>query len=1084
VSDQGAGYQVSLFGGPRFEGPAGTFTLSPYQAALLALVYAEEGISRPRISRILWRRDLDSRTRARIRQLCHQIQRKAGGVILRSDGDALEPLDTVRSDVRDFRAEIEASELLLAAQRLAMGFLPDTLPGVEVEFDDWRQRFEHRMRKGLVASARTAWEFSAGQGEWGPARDAAEALYLLSPRSAEACEHTIEARARLGKLRAAEVAYAEYRTLHGAAAVPASLDQLMERVRQIDHEEDNSCDIAHVPFLGRARAITELSSVFGDVKAGKFSFAVISGEAGIGKTRLMAELQRSATLDGVRCLSAHPVELERRISLNPILDALRAVDLHAHLTALGEPWKSVVGSMLPHGALSIPLDALPPIEEQGLSRRLLDAFALLLNSLAEECPTLLFIDDLQWADATTISLLRFYQRRWPESRFGVVSTLRPEAISERNPVATYLSDSDHVTHRLPLGELEEDEGLQLIELLGKGRISADASAKLIRLAGFHPLYLTELARDLLAERLVLPDSDSPDVQIPISVRHILIARTKGLSDSATAIAQILSAIAKPMHLASLGELAHLTLDATADAVEELRRSRIVELNRDTAWVAHGLFRSALYAGLSEPRRVLVHRQIADMLLEGSGEDDAGELATHLEKAGDAGMASTQGWLAGDRALQQGAVAEAAYFFELVTRNEQDHVKRATATARFGCALFLGRDMARAIPALELASGRLRGVGADREARRVDIRRIEGLAGTGLEALGDLLERLATVREEAREADDWEAVALALDVELQLLDGSTDLAGIRRVFADMKSVASRGGPEAGTVCHLGLAMSVLWGDPVAGMKSARLAVRLSEQALEHRPMALLRLMVVLQLRALALTPESEAVIAEARELAAHRGDLRLSFLIESNLAVGLLDSGELDRAEVQLEKSATMLGAANMGRDRFNHANNRAELGLARSDYEDAERWFREANREVGASTPEYAEDIINAGLGLCALESGALGVARQCEEAGVVLPTLLTFDPSTIVTFKVRLLERRDQIAEAIDLLDTVSDRLRGRLDLAWLKLGIFRLGKLAKWGHGRSAEALAPMYISFARASHLSRREAEFRYLTERILR
>jgi DNA-binding SARP family transcriptional activator len=1082
VSDHGAGYQVSLFGSPHFQGPEGPFSLSPYQSALLALVYAEESISRPRISRILWRRDLDSRTRARIRQLCHQIQRKAGGVILHSDGDAIETPDTVRSDIRDFRAEIEAGELLLAAQRIAVGFLPETLPGVEVEFDDWRQRFEHRIRQRLVDTARTTWEFSAGQGEWEPARDAAEALYLLSPESAEACERTIEARARLGKLRAAEVAYAEYRTLHGATAIPPSLDQLMERVRQIDHEEDNSCDIAHVPFLGRQRAIAELSSVFGDVKAGKFSFAVISGEAGIGKTRLMSELQRSAALDGVRCLSAHPVELERRISLNPILDALRAVDLHAHLTALGEPWKSVVGSMLPHGALSIPLDALPPIEEQGLSRRLLDAFALLFNSLAAECPTLLFIDDLHWADATTISLLRFYQRRWPDSRFGVMSTLRPEAISERNPVAAYLSDSDHVTHRLPLGELEEHEGLQLIELLGRGRISADDSAKLLRLAGFHPLYLTELARDLLAERLVLPDSDSPEVQIPISVRHILHARTKGLSDTASAIAQILSAAAKPMHLAGLGGLAGLTLDDTADAVEELRRSRIVELDRDTAWIAHELFRSALYAGLSRPRRVLVHRRIADLLLESSSEEDAGELATHLEKAGDPGLASTQGWMAGERALQQGAVAEAAYFFELVTRNEQDHIKRATATARLGSALFLGRDMARAIPALELASQRLRGVGADCEARRVDIRRIEGLAGTGLEALGDLLERLATVREEAREANDWEAVALALDVELQLLHRAGNLAGITQVFTELVRVSKRGGPEVSAVCHLGLAMGVLFGDPDAALWSARHAVELSRSAPEHRAKALLRLIVVLQIRGRLFLPEEQGLVLEARTVIGQSGDLRMRFGVENNMAVGLLDAGELDRAETLLDESANLLGSANVDLARLNQAHNRAELELARSNFAAARRAFLDAAAHLGPGMPPYARATVDAGLGLCALEMGDLTTARKLEQDMPPVASSWSFDPTILITFHVRLLERRREFEEAAMLLLGVSDDLRGRLESAWLKLGVLRIQKLLKWDRFEEAGTVVGEYLSFAQNNFLSVRARELQLLATQI--
>ena len=120
-----------------------------------------------------------------------------------------------------------------------------------------------------------------------------------------------------------------------------------------------------------------------------------------------------------------------------------------------------------------------------------------------------------------------------------------------------------MTHRVSLAELDETEGLRLIELLGKGQIPEEDAKKLFALAGCHPLYLTELARDLLAKRLVLPNADSPDGQVPISVRHILEARTSDLSPSATVIAQVLSATSKPMRLADLSRLAAVALDETA-----------------------------------------------------------------------------------------------------------------------------------------------------------------------------------------------------------------------------------------------------------------------------------------------------------------------------------------------------------------------------------------------------------------------------------------------------------------------------------------------------------------------------------------
>jgi predicted ATPase len=123
---------------------------------------------------------------------------------------------------------------------------------------------------------------------------------------------------------------------------------------------------------------------------------LISGESGIGKTRVLGEICREAAARGFRCLRADPVELERSIPLNCILDALRDVDLEPHLEALGRPWSSVIASLMPPGTLRHPAEEPPPIQPSSLSRRLLDSFSLLFDRLAREQPTVLFIDDLQW----------------------------------------------------------------------------------------------------------------------------------------------------------------------------------------------------------------------------------------------------------------------------------------------------------------------------------------------------------------------------------------------------------------------------------------------------------------------------------------------------------------------------------------------------------------------------------------------------------------------------------------------------------------------------------------------------------------
>ena len=1076
--------EVRLFGGPVLTLGGEECRLSPFQAALVSVVFAEEGLTRPEASRILWSGEPDSRSRHRLRQLRHNINRKVGAEVLAAAGDRLSAPSFVQSDVRRFHAAVVGSRLREAATTLNEGFLTLAPGTIGESFDDWREALDAAMRRRVKTAANALWEAAQQTDDWTASRDAAEALHLLDPGDTDIVARVIETRAREGRLREAEAAYAEYReALRSPQHESPKVEAVISRVREAQRHSEKDSGHHDVPFVGRRSDLASISKALSKVVDGSSTFVLIAGEAGIGKSRLLTEVRRVARLEGLRCLDAQAVEMEKRIPLNPVLDALASIDIGSHLDALGEPWRTVIGSMLPPNALDKPVGHLPPIEESGLSRRLLDAYSMILGRLAEEEATLFFLDDIHWADETTIAALQFFQRRWPNARFGVVATIRPDLVVEKDPVAQYLrSGSDLPTHRVDLEELVESEARELIGFVAQKPIDEPSVEKLVALAGMHPLYLTELVRDYLAERLELPASRAEAISIPISLRQILLARTDALSSDGRRVADMLAVASKAMRLRTLATLCDVSLEDAADATEELRRQRLGDLDRDKVWISHELFRSAIYRELSESRRAILHLRIAEFL-ESSGEGElSSELAVHFDRAGDMKRSAEHGWRAGIAALEHGAVAEAAHLFELVTRNEGDERRKAEATARLATALHFNRDMSRANPALELASVRLRATGRVELARRMDIRRVEGLYEAGDTPVIELVERLELIKRESRDAEDWEAVALALDVELRLRNQTGSLTAILNVFAEMRATAARHDLRASAVCHLGLAMGVLFADPEAALSSAHEAVRLTRAASEHRLKALWRLMVVLQFRGQLLQPQNSAIIMEAQELAAMSGDVRIRFSIESNLASALLDSREFDRAEEMLARSTDLLGSADMTLNRFIQANNHAELELANGDFEEAQRWFLKAATYLGTSTPSFAEQLVNGGLGLCALELGDLSEARQREEnLGPIGPPWY-FDPSTLLEFKVRALERRQKYSEALELLKATADDLEGRLQLAWLKVNRMRLRKMLKWGAELDVDIIARASAALAADLQLTNHEKLFSdYLSSR---
>lgn len=1067
---------VDLFGGPRVQRRvSGPVRLSPLQLALVSVVYghAPASVSRTKVSRLLWASD-DAGARHRLRQLLVEIRAKCDGLI-EADGDELRTSSGVVCDLAHFERALEDETLATAAAIARRGFAPISLSGVDDSYDDWRAQVHAGLLRRLRGRASATWTRAIETGDWASARDAAEATYSLDPRSSEAIARVIEARGRVGDEEEAERAYALYLESGDPSGDRSrSVDEVMRRVRQALRTPVIKAAPPTSPLIGRQDALASARSLFEHVDQGRFAVTLITGESGIGKTRLLRELQREASFRGLRCLGAQAVELEARIPLNPLLDALRGVDLVPHLNALGAPWNAVIGAVLPPGTLPEPAGELPPIQERALPRRLLDAFSLLLQRLANEQPTILFLDDLHWADTTTITALQFIQRRWAGGPFGVMATIRTDLVRREEAVAKYLFQTDDLlTSRVELRELSMDEGIQLVRQLANGEADDEQCRRICALAGLHPLCIAELTRDFVTGHFALTSDAMDELLIPVSLEQIVRERLEQLDSVARRVAGFLAVGARPMRLQTLAALAAISLEDAADAIDVLRRARLVESEHGRSRVVHELFRSAIYRDLGEARRTLHHKAFADQV-QAEGEESAGELAIHYDRAGARESAARYGWIAADRAMETGTVAEAGHFYQLVSDNERDPVRRAEALSGQARALHLARDITRANPMLELAASQLRAVGKAAEALRLDIKRIEGLAETGAIPLIALTDRLAELKRHASDHSDWEAVALGLDVELHLLHRAGDVVGIRRVFDEMRAVADKGCVQATILAHAGLAMGVLFADPTDALASAQLAAELSAASGHHRLKALSRLMVVLQYRGTLQQPESEAIISEARSLAERSGDVLLRFSIESNVGVACLDAGDLERAEGLMARAMAIPGAAKMDLNRSIEANNRAELALAQGDYRLAVEAYGEAANYFGPTTPSYMRDLVTAGLGLCALERGDLTEARRREQDLPETPTRWHFDPTTIVAFRSRLLDRRGQHEHALLLLESTAKDLSGRLVLAWLRVRAVQVRLMIKRNIPGVAEVLVEAKTQ-AELLGLPHRAAEF---------
>src|SRR3954447_5943715 len=286
-------------------------------------------------------------------------------------------------------------------------------------------------------------------------------------------------------------------------------------------------------FVGRAGELAELRAALGEGGDGHPSLAFVAGESGLGKTRLVGELERSARADGVRVIGGECVELgEGELPYAPIVAALRPLARAGDpaLEALSPAARESLAQLLPGLAGR---EARPTEDAATAQARLFEAPLELLDQLGADNGLLLTIEDLHWADRSTRAFLVYLASSLCREQVLVVATYRPDELHRRHPL------------RPLLAELERDARARRVELHPLTR--AELAEQLTDILGEAPqqdlldrLFARSEGNPLFAEELLAAGMDGRGA-LPPTLRDALMLRIERLSAEAQELLRLLAA---------------------------------------------------------------------------------------------------------------------------------------------------------------------------------------------------------------------------------------------------------------------------------------------------------------------------------------------------------------------------------------------------------------------------------------------------------------------------------------------------------------------------------------------------------------
>ena len=416
---------------------------------------------------------------------------------------------------------------------------------------------------------------------------------------------------------------------------------------------------------------------------GQLSIAIVEGEAGIGKTTLLEDATASARTRDITVLAAGAYELERTRPFGMLLDALDLVPTSS------DPRRAAIA-----GLLSPTADDPEPISvssDEGLRFRAVDAIIDLVEALAEQAPLVLALDDLQWADPTSMLTITAIAHRLPHSPIAILCCARPIPRSAELDQAITMFEGA-AARRVVLGRLSDDAVTEIVTDTVGAPPGENLMAEVAG-AGGNPLFITELLAATLHDQAVHTVNGVAELggaSLPPSLRLTLLRRISYLPEETLRILRSAAILGSRFSLTDLSIITTQPALELFTALGPALDARVIAGDGHQLRFRHDLLHDALYGDVPEAVRMALHREAAQLLTQ-SGAPDL-QVAAHWTRVATARDPDAIQCLT--RAARQVALtspASAVEFFqhavELLDASATDHdrlvVEQAVAMMRAG-----------------------------------------------------------------------------------------------------------------------------------------------------------------------------------------------------------------------------------------------------------------------------------------------------------------------------------------------------------------------------------------------------------------
>jgi tetratricopeptide (TPR) repeat protein len=463
-------------------------------------------------------------------------------------------------------------------------------------------------------------------------------------------------------------------------------------------------------FVGRDNERTTIRAAIDRALSGHGSIVMLEGGSGVGKSRLAMEMGEYASRAGFRCVVGHCYERDEPFPYLPFVEIVESSLAQAPSL---EDFRRRMGDRAPELAQIVPslrrvfLDIPPPLELPPAQQRryLFQSFSEGLAHAARNRPTVHILEDLQWADESTLGLLIHLANRIGQLPAVIIGTYR-DGFSEHNSALTRtLEELIRMGIRpLKLGGLSRESIAQMLHSLNQGQAPEPLVNLIFEESQGYPFFVEEVYRHLLEEGKVFDtagqfrtDIKIDDIDVPENVRLIIGRRLERFDENEKRVLAAAAVIGRSFSFRLLTQVSGTDVDELFTAIEKAQQMGIIipsaEGPEQPFTFAHELVRQTLLASTSVPRKQQLHAKVAaalESLEPTSAKEQAGEISDHLVKAGSfANRESLFRWLseAGNKALEASAFEEARVSFELVLSrvDEADARPRAEILYSLGVA---------------------------------------------------------------------------------------------------------------------------------------------------------------------------------------------------------------------------------------------------------------------------------------------------------------------------------------------------------------------------------------------------------------